>query len=214
MTLCSIVMACDKQPQKTESMLRFERTQQQQKVLVEKATLVLNRDVLEDPISNLSDLLFAKELSIQAADVYRQANVVGIAQPNLVELEQRIIAFYPSLAEHAVSLLSEVADKSISLKEQLYDLKSQSYAANQRQGGADVATYLGSKYNQDIKTCCLDTLASIRFLLKQNKQSNYIRLDKLIKNVVSDQEEILYQEGKVNMYKEQLAELQGSFIHQ
>ena len=189
--ICGAFFACSEQNKKTEAMLRFEAVQAEQRELVASAKAILDNNVANDPINNLAHVHFAREQILQASLVFKRANISGVAQPNLDAVKNRIIQFQPILAKHAIELLFSVAGKTAELQEKLYELKSQSYAANQFKSSEELATYLGNDYNQAIRDCCLTQLEQIQPLLLEEKTSHYKKLRWLIHNVEVHQEQIL-----------------------
>lgn len=196
--LCFLFLGCSQKELQTESMLRFEAVQAEQQALVLKAMAALD-EVGDAPIVNIGQLRYARELSFQAAQVYKRENISGVEQPNLTKLQTRLNAFKPVLAKKSIALLREVANKTKDLQDQLYELKSQSYAANQNRSGENLASHLGLEYNRQIQDCCVTLLNQIQpFLSYSGDDDNsdgikdrFKQLRWLIHNVEVHQEQIL-----------------------
>jgi hypothetical protein len=201
--------ACEKVPQKTESMLRLESVKREQKDLVDRAFAVWENEVGEDPLSRLPQLQYAKEITQDAARVFANANITGIEQPRLQELENRFDALRPALAEYAFDLLSNVAGQTIALREQISEIKSQSYAASKEQDIESVVAHIAEKYNQSIKDCCLNELMLVNGLLRQENSDVYKELRITIYNVITHQEEILDEAARGEAYLKELAALRS-----
>lgn len=181
--------ACNKAPVKTESMLRFERVVSEQQSLIAQANKVLDDEVGNQPIENLSQLLFAKKLKYDSAAVFKDAGISGVEQPELIRLEQRIAHYQPTIAKSASEILIILAQKTITLREELIELRSQSYAANLETGDVGMSSYLGDLYKQDIDSCCLSKLADMKLFLADAPR-DYDPLKKSLGKVVYSQEAI------------------------
>jgi hypothetical protein len=209
--LCFLFLGCSQKESKTESMLRFEAVQAEQQALVSKAMAALD-EVGDAPIVNIGQLRYAQELFFQAAQVYERENISGVDQPNLTKLQTRLNSFKPVLAKHSVALLREVANKTKDLQAQLYELKSQSYAANQNLSGENLASHLGLEYNRQIQDCCVVLLNQIQPFLSYGDDGNnsdgmkarFKQLRWLIHNVEVHQEQILAGDYDIEEYLSQI----------
>lgn len=201
--LCFILLGCSQKERKTESMLRFEAVQAEQQALVLKAMAVLD-EVGDAPIINIGQLRYARELSFQAAQVYKRENISGVEQPNLTKLQTRLNAFKPALAKKSIALLSEVANKTKDLQAQLYELKSQSYAANQNLSGENLASHIGQEYNREIQDCCIVLLEQIKPFLTDDDQNTFQQLRWLVHNVEVHQEQIIAGDYDIQKYLSQI----------
>ena len=201
------LVGCDRTPPKTESMLRLEALKRQQQEHVEKALSILDNDVGDNPLTNLAQLKYAREVTINAAAVFKNANVVGIKQPRLEMLEKRFADIRPLLANHSFELLRSVAQQTVDLRERLSEIKSQSYVTSNEQDINGLVEHLAEQYNKDIKQCCLNDLTFIDELLWQPNDDTYLSLRKYIGRVTTHQEQILREENRGGAYFNELEQL-------
>lgn len=205
--LLGLVAACSKAPVKTESMIRFDKAVKEQQVLIDKANSVISMQVGDDPITNIAYLAYAKEISQSAEEVFKDANIVDVKQDNLEALKERIDAYQPMLAKHAVTLLYRFTDKSDALRVKKNEIKDLPVLSSKQTSQEELIKYQRGLYNDDVIECCLDKLQRIAALLDGKSNEDVLTLQKLILNVNKDQRIISRDENMSQSYRIALQQL-------
>lgn len=202
-----VLYACSKEPEKTELMRHFENAQRQTQSIVDKANNILDNKVAQAPLENLAELVYAKEVADQARDVFKEAQIFNVEQPELESLYTKLHSHDPVIAPKAVSLMHEMAQKTIELRKRINDIKSQPYSVSKKAGTDNMVEFLGKQYNKDIQDCCLDDLYRINTLLRASPDPKYGAISEAIDSAISDLTNILKEESGGQQYKRELEKL-------
>ncbi|MFT5676387.1 MAG: hypothetical protein ACI808_002329 [Paraglaciecola sp.] len=172
---------CEQNQHKTDSMLRLEEAHRQVQILVDKGNTLLNATVLASPKQNLDILVYAKNVSNDAAAVFDSKNIRDWQHDELAKLKSKIIALQPELADYAVDLLVKTTEKTIILRKRIEEIKNVPYGAQ----GVDVdkmVGYLSKEYNTELLDCCLIDLTRINelLILSPNKYESILKLSSRI----------------------------------
>jgi hypothetical protein len=183
---------CDQTQHKTDSILRLEEAHLQVQILVDKGNTLLNTKVLASPKQHLDTLVFAKNVSNDAAAVFDSKNIRDWQHDELAKLKAKIIGLQPELADYAVDLLVQTTEKTIILRKRIEEIKNVPYGAQ----GVDIdkmVGYLSREYNAEVHDCCLIDLTRINELLILSPDK-YEAIIKLSSRIYSELEQIVRNE--------------------
>ena len=206
----AVLSACSKEPEKTELQLHFEKALRDTQSIVDQANDILDNKVANDPINNLAQLVYAKEVADRAAKVFKEAKITGVEQPELDRLYQKLHSNDPKIAQKAIQLMQEMAEKTIALRQRIDDIKSQPYSVSKKASTENMVDYLGDQYNEDIKNCCLDDLYRINSLLRVSPDKKYHQVSRHINSAIDDLTNILKEESGGDKYKAALVQLSNN----
>jgi len=180
---------CDRTPHKTDYDLRLEEAHRQVEILVNKGNSLLNAKVLTAPIQHLDSIVFAKNISHDAVQVFDKKNILVWQHDELTLLRNTILDLQPELAMHAIDLLTETTQKTIALRVRIEEVKNQPYGVKGVDAGKMVE-YLSKEFNADILECCLVDLSRISELLALSPEQ-YQNIINLIRYIHRELEEVV-----------------------
>jgi hypothetical protein len=201
------IFGCTKEAQKTELMLHFEKALEDTQSLVDKANGILDDKVAEAPIENLNYLVYAKDVADQAENIFKKAKIFKVEQPELDELFSRLHKYDETLAPEAISLMKEMAQKTIDLRKRINEIKSQPYSSGKATNTDKMVNFLGNEYNKEIRDCCLDDLHRINTMLRSSPDNKYNPINKAINNAIDDLTLVLKEESGGQQYLRELEQL-------
>jgi hypothetical protein len=202
-----MVFACSKEPEKTELMRHFEDAQQETKTIVEKANDILDNKIGNAPLENLAQLVYAKEVADAAKNVFKREQIFGFDQPEVDVLFDKLHRYDAELAPKAISLMHQMAQKTIDLRKRINDIKSQPFSVGKNTGTDNMVDFLGSQYNKDIRDCCLDDLYRINTILRASPEERYHPISQAINRAIDDLTNVLKDESGGQKYKQELNKL-------
>ncbi len=205
-----VIFACSKESEKTELMIHFENAQRQTQSVVDKANDILDNKIADAPLENLAELVYAKEVADEAKNVFKKAQIFDVEQPEVDALFSKLHRHDSALAYKAISLMQEMTQKTINLRQRINDIKSQPYSVSKKAGTDNMVEFLGEQYNKDIQNCCLDDLYRINIMLRTSPEEKYTQLSKAIGRSINDLTNILKEERGGQLYKQELEELAKS----
>jgi hypothetical protein len=203
--------ACDQAQQKTDSILRLEEAHLQVQMLVDKGNTLLNAKALASPKHHLDTLVFAKNVSSDAAAVFDDKNIRDWQHEELAKLQATIINLQPELADYALDLLVQSTEKTIALRKRIEEIKNVPYGAQ----GMDIekmVQYLSKEYNEDLHDCCLIDLTRINELLILSP-SEYESIIKLSSRIYSELEQIVRNEEAGMKMLQRLEKIRDSQLY-
>ena len=218
--LALVTTACDKAPEKTDSMIRRDTADAQSQALIDKAMQLTSQSTFKNPSAHLDDLVIIQNLLRESRQLYRQAKITDWDNPELTALESQLQSLNKPLALESLNAVSTAIDKSIAFKQKKADVESLPVYDNSVAKRA-LYTHL-EKLNSDLESCCLDKILLInRFLrTEQNKYYDVIKLGHntlynmglLIRGEISEDElrsKIARQRGIIEKYDSLTASSEG-----
>lgn len=197
--LALLLVACNQQAPLSDSQIRFNKaTQAQRKLIVEVDAVLV--DLSGDLAADLTQIQFARELTLQAEQVFNDAKIVTKENPTLTELKAQLNAYEQPAASLAVQLLTLSLEKTIEFKKSVEKMPATKTSKNM-----NMLNYLSNEYNKDLKSCCFKDLNKISTFLKQSENNiQYRKLRRLINTVSTDLGNILSTPELEMEYREKL----------
>ena len=161
------IQACQDKIEKTDSMLYRETAINSAQLPLKKAQALLTPQIRSQPLQNLDTLLIIHNALKEGTNIYRQNNIVGYIDSDQQDLESYFVGIEAQLVEHAKSLLLQVIDRTVLLRQQIEEAKTVPYSARNTDT-SKMVEFLGDTYNKDIRQCCLQSLSQIDQLLAGN----------------------------------------------
>lgn len=202
MTGVLITTGCDTESEKTDSMLYREAAIRDAQKPLKKALLMLDQEIKSEPKEHLDMLLIVQNAMNDSRQIYEKSNIVNFEDEKLSELENYFIALQPQLVEFASELLISVVNRTELLRTQIEEAKTQPYSARGNDT-SQLVDFLGQKYNEDVKKCCLHKLSQIDQLLK-HEASQYRELLILIRSINTELGNVIKEKGYATKLKKRI----------
>lgn len=199
-----LLFGCEQVTVKTDSELRFLKANKEQAALIYEANSVLELDLSGNTIDDLPALLYARELTLRAEEVFKVAKIVGIETREFKDLKARLASYESQVADIAIQLLLLSLDKTLVLKSKLETLPFEPIGYEAKVKSSNMASYLGEEYNESLIVCCFGHLHNINILLGHSEDKRYLNLRRLIVSVNRDLGDILKGSISVNDYRSKL----------
>ncbi|GAB3031637.1 hypothetical protein GCM10027098_31370 [Bowmanella dokdonensis] len=207
--LLALLAGCESEPEQTESMLRLQRAHDEAGVWLDKASLQLTEEAFRAPKQHIGSILYGHELLQEARQVYRRADIRGLELPQLSQLELRLQEVNPVLADHALTLMQDVKDRTLLLRGKISDLKATEYGSA-KTSSAESIKYLSRLYNQDINDCCLKDIYKIAQILASRSGQEYEQVIRLSARLTNEMVRILKRPEYASPFEQQLVALRQS----
>lgn len=188
-----LATGCDTAPEKTDSMLFREAAIRDAQKPLNKAIALLSQDIKSNPTDHLDTLLIARNALVESQRIYKKNNINNFSDEKLIELESFYQSLQPELVEFATDLLINVVNRTELLRTQIEEAKTQPYSARGNDT-SQLVEFLGDRYNQDVKGCCLHKLSQIDQLLKRDA-TQYRELLILIRSINTELGKVIKEQG-------------------
>lgn len=197
-----VTTGCDTESAKTDSMLYREAAIRDAQKPLKKAFKILDQKIRSNPKDNLDVLLIAQNAMVESSQIYKKNNIVNFEDDKLTELENYFESLRPELVDFASDLLINVVNRTELLRTQIEEAKTQPYSARGNDT-SQLVDFLGQKYNEDVKSCCLHKLSQIDQLL-QREATQYRELLILIRSINSELGNVIKEKGYANKLKRRI----------
>ncbi|GAA0855584.1 hypothetical protein GCM10009114_14760 [Aliiglaciecola litoralis] len=172
---------------------------------LDKAHQLLTVQIKANPTAHLDSLIIAQGALRDAKQIYQKGKIGGYQDPKLIELTHFFSELEPQLVVYAKSLLIEVVEKTERLRLQIEEAKNQPYSARGN-NTSQMVDYLGDKYNQEVKACCLNKLSQIDKLLHSNR-SEHRQLIVLIRSINTELGKVIREQDYGKQLKRRINQL-------
>jgi len=103
--LTTLLFACSKERGLTESEMRFAKAKQEQALLLQKASDILDTKLTGDLLDDLNHITYASEVALHAEQVFVDAKIVGVRTPEYIQLHTRLSKLESEAGQKAIELL-------------------------------------------------------------------------------------------------------------
>lgn len=187
-----ILVACTPKSTLTPSQLKLQQATEEALEKTSSAQSLLNSINASNLPENLDNLLLARNLSLEAKQVFSQRDIQDVELPALDELEQTLISVEPLVASLLADNLKRSLDLTTQLREQIVKVKTQPYSARD-QSTVEVVKRLSSDYNKALTNCCKQNIALATKILMFNP-NEYRAIKKLGLNLDYYMEQVIADE--------------------
>ena len=205
----SVLAACEDGPAKTDSILFREAAFKDAQFFVNKASAMLDQQVRANPLDNLDTLVIVKDAVIEAKGVYQRREIANWKHPELTDLEQYLDQLEPELLDTSFTMLHELVDRTVGLRQLIEEAKNLPYSMREAKT-AGMVDYLGDKYNEEIRACCLNDLGYIDSLLTRDV-AKHKPLIVMIRSINDELGKVIREEPYAKTLKQQIEQLAANY---
>lgn len=201
--ILTTLLGCDNQQGKTDSQLFRENAVAQAQVPLQKALNLLDDKVRQQPTEHLDSLVVIVSLLRDGVQQYESKQIVWRDDAAVIELEGFLDKVEPLLIRHAQDLMLELVDRTLLLRTQIEEAKTQPFSAKE-QSTEGMVSYLAQQYNQQISDCCLQPLGQIDKILvrraKQHRDTLVLirRINDELENIIKDKSHAVHLRDQIN----------------
>ncbi|GGD50014.1 hypothetical protein GCM10011357_02420 [Lacimicrobium alkaliphilum] len=123
-------------------------------------------EVLDTPGQQLQKIFQAHHLFIEARQVYRKADVFGLAPESFSDFEDKLATFNPRLAEYALDLMRELMDRTLVLRKKVQKIRNAESGVGNVSGDESIRR-LSRLYNEEVYKCCLKDIYTVIEILHE-----------------------------------------------
>jgi hypothetical protein len=202
-TILLLLSGCAEQPEQSESQLRLASVHEQAQKHLNQARSLISSEVNRHPAQHLEAIFQSHHLVIEARQVYRKADVFGLEPQALSDFEQQLTEFNPMLAEHAVSLMQELKQRTLMLREKVQKIRDAESGVG-KVSGAESIKRLSRLYNNEVDKCCLRDIYTVIEILHQQQPQTYSDIVQLGMRVTDEMVKILQDKNHAALFQQKL----------
>ncbi|ALS99537.1 hypothetical protein [Lacimicrobium alkaliphilum] len=204
-----LLSGCAEQPEQSESQLRLASVHQQAQKHLNQARELISSEVIRHPAQHLETIFEGHRLVIEARQVYRKADVFGLEPQALSDFEQQLAEFNPILAEHAVSLMQELKERTLILREKVQKIRDAESGVG-KVSGAQSIKRLSRLYNDEVDKCCLRDIYSVIEILHHQQPETYSGVVQLGMRATDEMVKILQNKNHAAIFQRKIDALKPS----
>lgn len=198
-----LISGCTEQPEQSESQLRLASVHEQARKHLNKASELISSEVSRHPARHLETIFQAHHLVIEARQVYRNADVFGLEPQALSDFEQQLTEFNPELAQHALSLMQELKERTLILRKKVQKIRNAESGVG-KVSGAESIKRLSRLYNDEVDKCCLREIYTVIEILHQQQPQTYKEVVQLGMRATDEMVKILQDKNHAAIFQQKL----------
>lgn len=207
--ITAVLMGCDTQEYKTESMIYRETAFKEAQKPVQKAKGLFTHEVKSSPQEHLDTLIIIQGALKDAQDIYRKKDIANWDDKQLENMLADYRNLEPQLVDNALTLLNQLVQRTQLLRQQVEDIKTRPHSAMER-SPKEMIKFLSQRYNKEISDCCLIRLGRTDQLLSSNV-AQHKDMIVMIRTISEKLEKMIKQENYGSQLQKELNTLAAGY---
>ncbi|WP_088329866.1 hypothetical protein [Lacimicrobium sp. SS2-24] len=204
-----LLTGCNDSNGPSQSQLRLTKVHQQAQAYLDQAKITLSPQVMQNPAGHVQTIFTAHHLVIEARQVYRKAEVFGLELPAISEFENKLASLNPALAEQVLTLMSELMQRTLVLREKVQKIRNAESGVG-KVSGAESIKRLSRLYNEEVQQCCLKETYSIIEILHEQQPETYKGIVRLGMGATDDMVKILQDKDHATVFAQKISRLRSA----